>query len=234
VLPIAIWIVVKHVFDISDRFLPGPASLLNAIKDLGWDLLQHTAATTVRALLGYLIGTAGGIFFALVAFRLNILSVLMPTINSVRAVPAIAAVPFFLLWFGFSETGRYLLVAMGLGLNVAVACAEVFDRPRQLDLVTFMNFGLPKQSLVFSYWLPRVIETLLPTLRFGIALALSLIVVSEMLGAQYGLGYLMQTSRATFSLNVLLLCAFLLGIIAIVGDRVVIAAWAGIVTWRHV
>lgn len=81
--------------------------------------------------------------------------------------------------------------------------------------------------------IPRIAETLLPTLRFGLALALGLIAVSEMLGAQYGLGYLMQTSRATFSLNVLILCAFLLGVIATASDMALRYAWPHIVTWRR-
>src|SRR5207237_693017 len=96
--------------------------------------------------------------------------------------------------------------------------ADVMERPEEADIVNFRNFHLPRQSLLVDYWVPRLAETLLPTLRFGIALALGLITVSEMLGAQYGLGYLMQTSRATFSLNVLVLCALILGAIATAAD----------------
>jgi len=170
---------------------------------------------------------------ALIGFRFRLFPLLMPTVHGLRAVPAVAAVPFFLLWFGFSELGRYLLVALGLGLNVMVACADVMERPSEVDVVIFKNFRLPRERLIFSYWLPRIAESLLPTLRFGLALALGLITVSEMLGAQYGLGYLMQTSRATFSLNVLFLCAFLLGLIATAADTGLRRVWPLVVTWRR-
>jgi ABC-type nitrate/sulfonate/bicarbonate transport system permease component len=63
-------------------------------------------------------------------------------------------------------------------------------------------------------------------------LALGVIVVSEMLGAQTGLGYLMQTSRATFSLNVIFLSASVLGLIAGALDLVLRLLWGSIVSWR--
>jgi ABC-type nitrate/sulfonate/bicarbonate transport system permease component len=232
-LPLALWLGIKSAFSISDRYLPGLTSVANAVVDLGWPLALHTGATVLRALVGFILGVAGGVALALVGFRFRLLPLLMPTVNALRAVPAVATVPFFLLWFGFSEFGRYLLVALGLGLNVMVACADVMERPREDDIVIFRNFQLPRERLVFSYWLPRIAETLLPTLRFGLALALGLIAVSEMLGAQYGLGYLMQTSRATFSLNVLILCAFLLGVIATAADMTLRSVWPHVVTWRR-
>jgi ABC-type nitrate/sulfonate/bicarbonate transport system permease component len=232
VAPLLLWLAIKFGFDISDRYLPGPNSLVAAGSDIGWPIFLHLGATTIRAVLGFGLGVLGGIAIALVAFRLRILPLIMPTVNSLRAVPALAAVPFFLLWFGFAEIGRYLLVAMGLGLNVLVSSADVLERPREIDVLNFKNFGLPPERLILSYWFPRIVEGILPTLRFGLALGLSLIVVSEMLGAQYGLGYLMQTSRATFSLNVLFLCALLLGILAAVGDSLLRSLWRAIVTWR--
>lgn len=232
-LPILVWLGTKSIFDIPDRYLPGLTSVASAVIDLGWPLALHAGATVIRAVTGFILGVAGGVTLALLAFRFRLLPLFMPTVHAFRAVPAVATVPFFLLWFGFSEFGRYLLVALGLGLNVMVACGDVMERPNEYDIVIFKNFQLPRERLILSYWLPRMAETLLPTLRFGLALALGLIAVSEMLGAQYGLGYLMQTSRATFSLNVLIVCAFLLGVIATVGDLMLRSIWPYVVTWRR-
>jgi ABC-type nitrate/sulfonate/bicarbonate transport system permease component len=232
VLGILAWLAVKYLFDISDRYMPGPAAVLQAIQDLGTGLLQHTASTLVRVIVGFAAGTTLGIALALLAFRQRWFDLLLPTVHAVRAVPAVALVPFFLLWFGFSEIGRYLLVVVGLGLNVMVACADVLQRPALADRVLFHNFGATLESRVLQYWLPRVVESLLPTLRFGIALTIGLIVVSEMLGSQVGLGYVIQTSRATFSLNVIFVCTVLLGCIAAGLDLALRMLWNTLVRWR--
>jgi taurine transport system permease protein len=230
---ILVWIGVKYGFGISDRYLPGIGAMYQAIVDIGPAWLTDIFATLSRTLIGFTLGVVLGVGVALALFRLNFLWVIMPTVQAVRAVPAVAIVPFFLLWFGFSEIGRYLLVIVGLGLNVLVACADTLETPRERDLVLFRNFQAPLNTRVLRYWLPRVLENLLPTLRFGIALALGVIIVSEMLGAQSGLGYLMQTSRATFSLNVIMLSAFILGGIAALLDLLLRAIWTQIVPWRR-
>ncbi len=229
---IVLWLGAKYAFSIPDRYLPGIGAIIRAVVDIGPAWFVHIFATVSRTIIGFGLGVVFGIAFALALFRVNGLFWVMPTVHSVRAVPAVAIVPFFLLWFGFSEVGRYLLVVLGLGLNVLVACADTVESPREADIVLFRNFRAPLNTRIIRYWLPRVLENLLPTLRFGIALALGVIIVSEMLGAQTGLGYLMQTSRATFSLNVVLLCAIVLGVIATVLDTTLQLVWRRVVTWR--
>ena len=237
IVPLAVglllWLGTKQLFGISDRYLPGLASLGVAINDIGSDWPRHIAATTMRTVIGFTLAVLVGLALALSLFKLRVLGLLLPLVHSVRAVPAVAIVPFFLLWFGFSEVGRYLLVVLGIGLNVLVAAADLLEHPSERDRLIFRNFGVPLESQVCGYWGPRVLETLLPTLRFGIALALGVIVVSEMLGAQAGLGYLMQTARATFSLNVILLCAIILGVLATALDHALVAIWRGLVDWRE-
>jgi len=229
---ILVWLSVKYLFGIPDRYLPGIGAISRAVVDIGPDWITHILATISRTIIGFGLGVVLGVAVALALFRVGGLFWVMPMVHAVRAVPAVAIVPFFLLWFGFSEIGRYLLVVLGLGLNVLVACADTVESPRETDVVLFRNFRAPLNTRVIRYWLPRVLENLLPTLRFGIALALGVIIVSEMLGAQSGLGYLMQTSRATFSLNVILLCAIILGVFATLLDAALQLVWRRVVTWR--
>jgi ABC-type nitrate/sulfonate/bicarbonate transport system permease component len=232
IVGVLVWLSIKYGFDVPDRYLPGVGAILRAVNDIGQDWVAHTFATVSRTVIGFVLGVGAGVTLALVLFRIKALAWVMPTVHAVRAVPSVAIVPFFLLWFGFSETGRYLLVVLGLGLNVLVACADTLESPHEADVVLFRNLRAPMNTRVLRYWLPRVLEGLLPTLRFGIALALGVVIVSEMLGAQTGLGYLMQTSRATFSLNVILVCAMLLGVLATFLDYSLRFIWHQVVTWR--
>jgi len=232
-LGLTLWLGVKHLFEIPDKYLPGMTSLGEAVTDIGLDWAGHIAATASRTLIGFLLGILAGLSAALLLFRIRVLIWVLPLVHAIRAVPAVAVVPFFLLWFGFSEVGRYLLVILGLGLNVMVAAADVLERPSESDRLLFQNFRAPLHTRVLGYWAWRILEGLLPTLRFGVALALGVIVVSEMLGAQSGLGYLIQTSRQTLSLNVILLCSILLGLMATTLDLALQLVWRTWVNWRR-
>ncbi len=231
-LLVLIWLGVKELFSVPDRYLPSLWMVAEAVADVGPDLLLHAGATSVRVVAGFLGGVLLGVVACLVAYRFGALNFLMPSINALRAVPPVALLPFFLLWFGFTEVGRIVLLLVGLGVNVFVASAEVVGNPSESDRILFRSFPVRPAGLAWYFWLPRILESLLPTLRFGLSMLIGLVVIAEMLGAQSGLGYLIQTSRSTFSLDVILLSSALLGFITIVSDRVLQILWRHVTFWK--
>lgn len=152
-------------------------------------------------------------------------ALLLPIIQSSRAIPAVALIPFFILWFGFSEIGRYFLVLSGTAFNVAVAGLEILSNNPEIYSVMFASFGLKSTQFPIRFGLPSICDDILPTLRFSLSSSIGLIVASEMLGAQVGLGYLAQSARATFSLDLLFLVVILLGIISSFADWLLIILW---------
>lgn len=231
-LLLIIWIGIEFIFKIPERYLPSPISVFNAIVDLHEKLPWHILATTTRLGVSLVLGILFGIFGALILHRLKLLKFLMPSFNALRAVPPVALIPFFLLWFGFSEIGRVILLTLGLGINVLVASANVVQFPSEHDKILFRSFNIPMNKISLHWWLPRILESILPTLRFGLATAIGVVVVAEMLGSQTGLGYLIQTSRATFSLNVILLATAILGILTSLFDNALILLWNKITFWK--
>jgi len=168
----------------------------------------------------------------LILFRSESLkSLLMPLIQSSRSVPAVAIIPFFLLWFGFSEVGRYFLVLSGTALNIGVATLQIAESSPEKYTVMFSSFKLSPSFFPLKYGVPYVFENILPTLRFSLALAIGLIVASEMLGSQVGLGYLAQSARATFSMDLLFLTVICLGIISAAADELLVRGWRTALFW---
>jgi ABC-type nitrate/sulfonate/bicarbonate transport system permease component len=149
-----------------------------------------------------------------------------------RSVPAVAIVPFFLLWFGFAETGRLLLVVTGIAFNIAIATHQILKDVPEKHRILFKSFGVCGSNLVRHYSVPRILESLLPTLRFSLSTAMGVVIVSELLGSQIGLGYLIQTARNTFSMHVIFLATILLGVLNGAMDFIVTRLWSRAVYWR--
>jgi ABC-type nitrate/sulfonate/bicarbonate transport system permease component len=231
---VAVWVLVKHGLGISDRYLPGPLAVLQAFGDLKPPAWVHLGFTATRLIVGFILGTAIGILLALLMARTWIARwYLTPILQSLRPIPAAAMVPFFLLWFGFSEWGRYLLVVAAIGFNVAIASIQILASSLPAHDAFFHSFSLAPGKLTWSYCLPRILESLLPTLRFSLVVAVGAVTVSELLGSQVGLGYVIQTSRSTFSLHVLFLAAILLGLLSAATDGLLLLAWRWIIYWRR-
>lgn len=230
-----IWLVLKSIFQVTDRYLPSFTGVFGAIYDIEPNILWHFIYTTSRFVIGFLLGTAVGIALGLFIAKYSwLFNLLMPSIQATRAVPALAIVPFFLLWFGFSETGKYLLVVVGTAFNIAVATYQIVKTVPEKHAIMFQSFGLRADNMILIYGLPRVAEQILPTLRFSLSAAIGLIIISELLGSQIGLGYLIQTSKSNYATHVIFLVAIFLGVLNVTADWVLRSLWSKIVFWRHI
>jgi ABC-type nitrate/sulfonate/bicarbonate transport system permease component len=233
VLPL-FWWTMTGLVGVSARFIPPISSVLMAWSRVDPPIWVHASYTLSRLLIGFLVGTLFGFFIALLmASSARIHALMTPAIQSLRAVPAAACVPFFLLWFGFSEWGRYLLVVLAVAFNVAVAARQILEDHSSAHRAFFASFGILPGHLPLRYGLPKILEGILPTLRYSMALAIGAVTVSELLGSQVGLGYLIQTARLTFSLDLLFLAMIGLGALSAASDALLQATWSLVVFWKE-
>lgn len=229
----AIWLFLHYIVGVGERFLPDPVRVVQAIGDLQPSLLSHSTQTTIRFALGSALGILFGVATGLLLFKSTVARLfLTPSIQALRAIPPIATVPFFLLWFGFSEIGRYVLVIFGVGLNLAIVTYQILDKIPEKYAVAFRSFAVKPQEKIVSFALPLIAENILPTVRFGLSVAIGLVVVSELLGSQVGLGYVIQTSRSTFALHSIFLATAALGVIMVLVDYIVVKLWQKIIYWK--
>jgi ABC-type nitrate/sulfonate/bicarbonate transport system permease component len=228
-----IWIFCKDILSISDRYLPSISATFSAVKDIEPNVFIHTAYTVSRLLGGMILGVVIGIGLGLWLYYSSLINnFLSPIIQSIRSIPPIATVPFFLLWFGFSEFGKYCLVTSGIALYIAISAYQTLLKMPEKYQILFKSFGINPNKRVLTYTLPIVLENIFPTIRYSLSTAIGLVIVSELLGAQIGLGYLIQTSRTTFSLHVIFLAVILLGIINFIFDTLIRFLWKKIVYWQ--
>ncbi len=229
-----LWSFLSYGVGVSHRYLPSPDLVLSAFGDIDPPLYVHAAATIARIVVGTVTGVVCGVGLALlIEASVPLRRLLLPSILMLRAIPPIATVPFFLLWFGFSEWGKFLLVAIGVGLNIVVAAIQILENMDERFVVALGSFQKSLRCYPFSVALPLVLESLLPTLRTSVAIIFGTVIVSELLGSQMGLGYLIQTSRTTYSMHVVFLVTIILGVLATLLDQAVILLWKKTVFWKH-
>ncbi len=180
--------------------LPAPATVLVTIEEMiqRGELQNHMIATIGRTLASYLIGA----FPAVVLGVASGLSPAMragvdPTIQGIRAVPSLAWVPLFLLWFGIGEQARLLLIALGAFLPVylnTIAGVESVDR-RLVEVGR--AYGLSSRAITFRIVLPGSLPGILTGLRAGLSMAWMFVVAAELIAASNGLGFLLIDGQST-------------------------------------
>lgn len=233
-LPILIWLIAKYLFGISDRYLPDPIDVLLVFFNEKVDISYHFGVSLIRILIAFIISAILSLYVGIFLFRnTKLRNLFMPSLQSLRAIPAVATVPFFILWFGFSEFGKIFLFILGISLNLIISVIQVLDNIDEKYLVAFRGFSMEIKNLSPKILTPFALEKMLPTMRFSLTVLIGLSVIAELLGAQSGLGYLIQSARTTYSFDVVVACSILYGFITVCLDYTLRTIWYFLVPWRR-
>lgn len=172
----------------------------------------RASLTTLSAGLG--IAVVVGVAVGLVIGQLAIVErMVSPTLEFARAIPSTALIPFAMMLFGVSAEMKIFLIALGCVWPILLSTA---DGARRLDTTMIASaraFNISGLQRQFYVVLPAVLPRVLVGVRIAIPLSLILMVTSEMVGAQQGLGFVITQSQATFQLLTMWSGILVLGIL---------------------
>jgi sulfonate transport system permease protein len=178
----------------NGRLVPPPSVIWKTFEDLAatGELQQHAFATLWRVAWGFLLGVlAGTVLGAVAGYSTLIYRLLDPTLQGLRAVPSIAWVPLFILWFGIFEASKIILIAVGVFFPVYLGVmGAVLSVDRKIVEVG-RAFRLSGLAMVRRILLPAVMPAYVISLRAGLGLGWMFVLAAEFLGASTGLGFLL-------------------------------------------
>jgi ABC-type nitrate/sulfonate/bicarbonate transport system permease component len=211
---VALWVLAAKLRLVSSLILPDPMRIILAVHDIGFTLAYHFAATAIRTAVSLVMGSLLGIILGLGAqYNSVVFVVLNPIIQSARPVPAVALIPFFLLIFGFSEIGKILLATLAVMFVVVIGTIDGVERV-DLNLARFgLSLGLEKRTLFLRILVPAMLPSLESHLRVALAMGITVVVAAEFMGAEYGLGYLINVARLNLATPTIFLCICALGLL---------------------
>jgi len=216
---VVFWFAITNSGLVKPLFLPSPYAVLQAFIDIKDSLISHVGATLLRVIIGYSLGVFAGLGLGLLMCYNNYVYALCNTIiESWRPVPPVALVPFFILWFGFSDFGKIVLVVVGVALIITVHTIEAVRNVNPIYIRAASSLGATKQKIFSRVVVPAIIPDLRSGLRIALALSISLVIVSEFLGAQKGIGYLISVAKVTFSTHTIVLSIIILGLMSWILD----------------
>jgi sulfonate transport system permease protein len=176
------------------RLVPPPSVILATFWELAQtgELERHALATCLRVAAGFGIGVlAGTLAGAITGYAPLLRRLLDPTLQALRAIPSIAWVPLFVLWFGIFEASKITLIAVGVFFPVYLGImGAIMSVDRKLVEVGRV-FRLSGAAMVRRILLPAVLPAYVLALRSGLGLGWMFVVAAELLGASEGLGFLL-------------------------------------------
>jgi sulfonate transport system permease protein len=174
--------------------VPPPSVIFQTFADLAGtgELELHAGATLSRVIAGFAFGVvAGTVLGAITGYSALTNRLVDPTLQALRAIPSIAWVPLFILWFGIFEASKIILIAVGVFFPVYLGVMGAVMSVDRKIVEVGRAFRLSGTAMVRRILLPAVMPAYIISLRAGMGLGWMFVVAAEFMGASTGLGFLL-------------------------------------------
>ncbi|MFC9692817.1 ABC transporter permease [Kribbella sp. NPDC056951] len=214
---IALWWLATIAFSVPDYLVPSPGDVLVRFSQDPVMMLQNAGVSLLETLEGFLLAIVVGIPIALLIVRSAILERLVyPLLLMVNAIPKVAIAPLLVVWMGFGQGPKVLMVLLMCFFPIVISTAQgMKSTPVELvELLRSLNASRTQEFFKLRLW--HALPQIFTGLKVAISLAVIGSVIGEFVGATQGLGYLIYTSGASADTALAFASITLLSIMSII------------------
>ena len=234
-LLVFLWHLISAYRLVAPVFLPPPLAAFNALAKGFEDgrLASATAETLERIFLGWLLASVLGIMVgAWIGISAFARTYVMPTLELLRPLPASAAIPVAITFFGLSDA--MVLASVGFGavwpMLLATAYGVAAVDVRLVEVSRMLRLG--RFSYLRIIALPNALPDILSGMRVGLVVALIITIVGEMLTSRTGLGQWIMLAARSFRSPDLFAGIVILGLIGLVSALMLSQIERWLLRWR--
>jgi NitT/TauT family transport system permease protein len=234
VASVAAWEGIVRALAIPAFILPAPSQVALALwRGLSSGLyLRHLWVTLLETLLGFALGSALGFFLGTaVAMSRWVEYFLYPYIVMFQSLPKVALAPLILIWFGLGLTSKVVNAALVAFFPLLVN-TMVGLRSADEDRVSLMRSLHASDTQIF--WmlrLPNALPFVMAGLDVAMIFALIGAIVAEFVGAQSGLGMLIQSMNFSMDVSGQFSVLLILSVLGLVLNRCISLVRRRVLFW---
>ena len=196
----AAWKAVVVVGSYPPFILPSPevvaARLVSAWLD--GTIAPHFLRTLGEVLAGFGLGAAAAIVVGYLLARLPLFErLLSPYLVAAQAMPILAIAPLLALWFGPGLGAKVVICALIVFFPVAISTMVGIRAVDARLLELARSLRATRRQVVTTLEIPAALPSIFGGLRVGVTLAVVGAIVGEWVGADYGLGLLINIARGS-------------------------------------
>jgi NitT/TauT family transport system permease protein len=196
-----IWQLAVEFAKLPAFILPTPLQVWERLVEvtMNGSLWRNTWVTLQEVTLGLLLGAILAVLLGYSVAKSQLMErLLSPYLVASQAIPVVALAPLMVLWFGPGMFSKVLICSLTVFFPILVnTIVGVRAVPEELrDLMRSLHAR--RLQTVTCLELPAALPILLGGLRIGATLAVIGAVVGEFVGADKGLGFLVNIARGQY------------------------------------
>lgn len=232
-LPHRVWMAPHYVDDVE--LLPPYRSLLEEVTFLVQSgiLASSVAVSTGRVLAGVVLGSLAGILLGLATGAMARLEDLAdPWVTFFKFTPALALLPLYVLWFGYGEASKILLIATSVAVVTLLGAHHGVRSVPRVYRDAAASLGAGRWLVLRKVVLPAAFPHIFSSVRVAVGLAWVTIVVAELINPRMpSLGYLLTLAGAYPRVAQMVVGIGTIGVLVLAFDMLALLLHARVTRW---
>ncbi len=230
------WEAVSRLGIVSGSSLPPLSSVIAAWIELlrNGDLGLNTWASLYRGGVGLILSVVfGATLGVLMAWWRPVNALIGPLVELFYPMPKSALIPVTVIWLGFGDGSKILLIFLGCMLPVTIGA---FNGARGSDRTlvwSARSMGASRLRVLWDVVVPSALPELLSGVRTALALTFILLVSSELIVARKGLGYLIGYLGADGAYEAMFAVVLTVAFLGFAADRGYLLLMRRMLQWRE-
>lgn len=221
----------------EDSFLVPTASEVARTAWHEWptsSFLSEAGTSLARLAAGYAIAAAAAIALGLLmGSSIRTRRTLDPFFELLRAVPVISIVPIAILVLGLGDASRIAVIAFGLSFPILLNTIDGVRTipPEVRDTASMLHVGRLERAA--RVYLPAALPSIFTGLRIALSLGLVMVVISEFVGEQDGLGNYILVQQSLVNVPELYAGVLFLGLLGYVFNTLFLVVERRMLAWHY-
>jgi len=229
------WEATSRLGLVSSLALPPLSDVIAAWIDLikSGELLTNGATSLWRAAAGLGLSIViGAVLGILMAWSRPVNIVLGPLVEMFYPLPKSALIPVTVIWLGFGDGSKILLIFLGCMLPVTIGAFNGARASDQMLVWSARGMGASRLRTLWDVVVPSALPELLNGIRTALALSFILLVSSELIVARSGFGYLIGFLGASGTYDAMFAVVLTVAFLGFAADRVYLVIMRRALLWQ--
>jgi ABC-type nitrate/sulfonate/bicarbonate transport system permease component len=230
---LALWEAATWIFSIPTWMLPAPSRIAQEFVSGFPGLVDDIGVTVSLTLVGFAVGTVFGVLIATIMHLVGpVREAVYPLLILSQNVPTIALAPLLVIWFGFGDLPKIIVIVLMCFFPVAIA---TMDGLRGADrvILDYLKMSGAKRSTIFTTLeVPGALPSFFSGLKIAATYAVMSSVIAEWVGSDKGLGHYMLLQKSAFRADRMFVSIIIVIALSLLLFALIVAAERRFTRWR--
>jgi NitT/TauT family transport system permease protein/taurine transport system permease protein len=178
------------------------------------DSLKREATAFLFAAIAIPLGVAMG-WWRLVYNQVN------PIMEILRPIPPLAWIPLSILWFGIGDEQNEFIIFLGMFFPILINTIVGVKNIDPNLVRAARSLGAPEHKVLWRIVLKGALPQIITGVRIGLGVGWMALVAAELVGANSGLGFLINDARSMLRTDTITVGMLTIGIVGLLIDTVI-------------